>query len=156
MAQSFRHVLRGVDAAEVEQYVATHRKRWWQARPLIIKVRGDRIKASRPGSRSSQPPVLRGTVSPGPGGAVVEGTLRWGAAAGIHAIFLLVALMFAGIAGAAIADDSAPGWLVAFGVVTTILFVVVWLGMVVVGRLARDAEAHELRGALDEFFGLRG
>ena len=155
MAQSFRHVLRGVDAAGVEAYVAAHRKRWWQGRHLAIRVRGDRIKAARPGSRTSQPPVLRGTVRPGPSGAVLEGTLHRGAIAAVHAVFLLAALMFAVIAGFALADDTSPGWLVAFAVVATVLLVAVWVGMVLAGRLARDAEAAELKGELDVFFGVR-
>ena len=154
MAQSFRHVLRGFDAAEVETYVARHRKRWWQGRHLMIKVSGDRIKADRPSTRASQPPVLRGTVRPSSGGALIVGTLHRGASVGIAYTMLCVALLAAGVAAAAL-SEGAPPWLSVGAVVTAVLFVLVFIGMRVSGVAAQDAEANELKGELDVFFGLR-
>ena len=154
MAQAFRHVLRGVDAADVEAYVAEHRHPWWRGRHFQITVRGDRIKATRPASRSHQPPVLRGTVRPGSGGAVVEGRLTRGAGAGFNVLFLVVGLLSAGVAWAAVAD-GAPLWLSVGASVSTAAFLTLFVALVRVGGQVKDAEANELRGELDRFFGLR-
>ena len=153
MVQSFRHVLRGVDAAEVEPYVAEHRKRWWQGRHLMIKVRGDRLKAARPASRFSTPPVLRATVRPGASGAVLEGRLHRTVSLFLNLLFLVVAAMAAVVGSAGVRNDSTG--LALGGFVTAALFCLVYLGLVVTGRLARRAEADMLRGELDRFFGLR-
>ncbi len=154
MAQAFRHVLRGFDAAAVEAYVAEHRRPWWKGRHFQITVRDDRIKAARPATRSYQPPVLKGTVRPGRGGAVVEGRLTRGASAGINVLFLLVGLMSAGVAVAAISDD-APLWLSIGASVSTVAFLALFVALVAVGGRVKEAEANELRGELDVFFGLR-
>jgi hypothetical protein len=154
VAQTFRHVLRGVDAAEVEAYVGAHRRPWWRGRHFSITVRGDRIKASRPASRSYQPPVLRGTVRAGSGGAVVEGRLTRGASGCFNVLILLVGLMSAGVAWAAIAD-GAPLWLSIGASASTVAFVALFVALVRVGGRVQEAEANELKGELDVFFGLR-
>ena len=154
MAQAFRHVLRGFDAAEVEPYVAAHRRPWWRGRHFQITVRGDRIKATRPATRSYQPPVLRGTVRPSSGGAVVEGRLTRGASGCFNVLVLLVGLMSAGVAWAAFAD-GAPLWLSIGASVSALAFVALFVALVRVGGLVQEAEANELRGELDVFFGLR-
>lgn len=154
MAQAFRHVLRGIDAAEVEAYVAAHGKPWWRGRHFQITVRGDRIKAARPATRSSQPPVLRGTVRAGSGGTVVEGRLTRGASGCFNVLILLVGVMSAAVAWAAIAD-GAPLWLSIGASASTVAFVLLFVALVRVGGRVQEAEANELRGELDAFFGLR-
>ena len=153
MPQSFRHVLRGFEASEVEAFVAAHRKRWWQGRHLAIKAKGDRLKAARPASKFSQPPVLKATVRPGGSGAVVEGRLHRGVSLFINLCILGAAAIAAVLGSAGVSNDSTA--LAVLGFVFAGLFVLVYLGLVVVGRLARDAEAAELKGDLDRFFGLR-
>ena len=82
------------------------------------------------------------------------GTLHRGASVGIAYTMLCVALLAAGVAAAAL-SEGAPPWLSVGAVVTAVLFVLVFIGMRVSGVAAQDAEANELKGELDVFFGLR-
>jgi hypothetical protein len=154
VAQSFRHVLRGFDASEVEGYVAAHRRRWWQGRQLVIDVRDGHIRASRIATRTNQPPVLRGTVRSGPNGAVIEGTLTRGAGAVISGVFWCAAVLMGLLAVAAVVGHG-PWWLVLAAAVAC-------AGLVALERsiarlrgdaLLQEGEAGELRGELDVFFG---
>ena len=156
MDQNFRHVLRGVDAAEVEAYVAQHRRRWWQQRQLVISVHDGRIRAGCAPTANTMPPVLHGTVTPGPGGAVLEGTLtRRGETAVSAAMWCAVAVLI--MAAVVVLVGGGTLWLVlALAASAAVLAAVDRSSR----RLQRhpelqEGEANLLRGELDVFFGLR-
>jgi hypothetical protein len=156
MAQPFRHVLRGFDATEVEAYVAAHRRRWWQGRSLVISAQDGRVRAARIATRTNQPPVLRATVTPGPDGAVLEGTLTRRANVVVSTVYWFAALVMAVVAVGGVVG-GAPWWLVVGATAAAAGLVLLERS---IRRLKRDpllaeGEANELRGELDVFFGLR-
>jgi Flp pilus assembly protein TadB len=156
VAQSFRHVLRGVDAAEVESYALEHQQPWWKPRQVSVKVRDGRIRASRVPGGLDTPPVLHGTVSPGPDGTVIEGTLTRGARRVVSAVYWFAAALMAVVA-VGVLVGGAPLWLALALAAAAVAFVAVERS---ISRLRRDGdleqvEADELRGELDVFFGVR-
>jgi hypothetical protein len=101
---------------EVRDLARTRHGRWWR-KGLILRVKGDRVRARiQELSRSSQAPTLLGRIVPAPNGTRVVGNIRWTIQLAWLAVWGLGLPTLLGVGLAFLHNGDVPGglFLVAF------------------------------------------